>query len=212
MGGFLSSLSGGNQRRALRHATQAASGSLTTGRNEALQEIDTGLDRSLDFLAPSREGGLGALTQYLDAVGVNGQPAQQTYFDNFQNDPGYQAELGARLDAIDRTGAARGQSLSGRTLSALADEGQRFQRSAFNDRLDRLSGLSSLGQNAAGQSAGLTTNAFNQRADLDYGFAQQKANLHTGYGNAAAGTYSQGANNIIGGLGSLGKLAMGGFG
>lgn len=210
--GFFSNFGGSDSRRDLRNGANAFIDETNQGRGRALGAINTGESTALDFLQGGREGGLAALSQLMNAVGVNGVPAQQQFHDDFQDDPGFNAELDARLDAVGRSASSRGLSFSGRTLSALADEGQQFRRSAFNDRLDRLSGLSSLGQQAAGQSAGIVTNNANQRAGIELNTGQALGNNQLNLASGLSSTRSAGLNNAIGlaGLGTK-ALSAGGF-
>lgn len=208
--GFLSSLTGSSQKADARYGMRTANKYLLGGRDDALRETDEGLEKSLGFLNPYIAGGNQARELYENAVGVNGQPAQQGYFDTFQNDPGFQAEVDYSLGQVQDSAAGRGSLYSGRTLAALGDRAQMHQRSAFNERLDRLGGLSQLGQQASGQAAGLTTNAFTRRGDLQYGAAQQRANNIQNYASAAAQSKSAGVGNIIG-LAGLATKALGAF-
>lgn len=211
-------------------ATGRARDSLATGRTD----ISTGRDAALDFLGADIDAGDTARTSLLAALGLSGVDAQRDFFGNFQNDPGFQASLDAGLEAVETSAAARGGLFSGGTAQSLFDFGQRNQLGAFQDRLDRLTGLSNLGSqartNAAGVSTGTGTslanlasqgagievgqgdrlaNVSSELANLDFGLGQLKANTATNSANAIADTRGTGLNNLLG-LASAGLRAASG--
>lgn len=209
--GFFSSLSGSSQREDARYGLHTSNALIREGRDQALDETDTGLEQSLGYLQPQIDGGNQSRELYENAIGVNGQPAQQGFYDNFQNDPGFQAELDYGLEQTQRSRAASGSLYSGRTLSALADRAQIHQRGAFENRLNRLSGLAQIGGQASSQAAGLTTNAYNRRGDLQFGANQLLGNNYQGYANSSAQSKAAGVNNILGLAGTaIGSFAGGG--
>ncbi|MEM9592230.1 MAG: hypothetical protein AAF967_13000 [Pseudomonadota bacterium] len=188
----------------------------------ARREVEGGRDAALDFLDVDIDAGDAARENVLVALGLRGLDAQRDFFDNFQSDAGFQATLGAGLDAIDQSAAARGSIFSGGTQKDLFDFGQRQQASQFQDRLDRLTGLSTVGSNARANAANVSTGAGNALADLrasdadidlntsqglaglrtgegDLAFAlgQLRANNATSFNNALADTRGQGINNLF---------------
>ena len=206
-----------------------ARGDLTSGAaaaredlSRARQEVAGGRDAALGFLSADIDAGDAARENVLAALGLSGLDAQRDFFNNFQNDPGFQATLGAGLDAIDQSAAARGSIFSGGTQKDLFSFGQTQQASQFQDRLDRLTGLSTIGSNARTNAANISTGAGNTLADLhtrdadiDLGTGQGLAKLSTGEGdlaftlgqlkannatsfnNALADTRGQGINNLF---------------
>lgn len=153
----------------------------------------------IDRILPQVETGDQARNQLAAALGLTGLEAQQGFFNNFQNDPGFQAQLDAGTRAVDQGASAGGQLNSGGRAKALFRFGQQQQNQAFNNRLNRLAGLTSFGQAATGQLQG-GTNALNQAV--------------VGQGNAQAGGIIGGANAATGFTNQLlqlgGRLA-GGF-
>lgn len=125
------------------------------GTQEGIAADEAALARSLDFIDPELVAARGAQNLLNDALGINGPEAQAAFFQNFQDDPGFQAELQDRINAIDRSASARGQLLSGRTLRAVGDEGQRFRRGAITDRLNRLRDVSGDATGVAARGANL---------------------------------------------------------
>ena len=214
---------------AARTAFAQARGDLTSGAADARedltrarQEMAGGRDAALDFLGADIDAGDAARENVLTALGLRGLDAQRDFFNAFQNDAGFQATLGAGLDAIDQSAAARGSIFSGGTQKDLFSFGQRQQASQFQDRLDRLTGLAAQGSTARANAADVSTGAGNTLADLrardadvDLGLSrnladlrtgegdlaftlgQLKANKATGFNQALANTRGQGINNLF---------------
>lgn len=77
-------------------------------------------------------------------------PAAQTLDDLIRTTPGYNFAVEEEERAIERAAAARGQRLSGNVLEELASRaGSRALGTVYNNQLDRLAGLTSMGQSAA---------------------------------------------------------------
>ncbi len=212
-----------------RHQFRRARGDLTRGATAARedlsrgrQEVAGGRDAALGFLGADIDAGDAARENLLVALGLRGLDAQRDFFNAFEDDAGFQATLGAGLDAIDQSAAARGSIFSGGTQKDLFAFGQRQKAGQFQDRLNRLTGLSNLGSTARTNAANVSTGAGNRLADLrtrdadiDVGMGQRLANLRTGegdlafnlgrlkadnatsYGNAMADTRGQGINNLF---------------
>jgi hypothetical protein len=134
-------------------AAREAAGLQVEGLNNALNQRSAGLDLTLgridSMLSPFSSQGMGANRMLSDALGLNGDAPQRSYFQNFQNDPGYRETLKGGTDAIEQSAAGGGMLRSGGTLKALQDYGARLQSSVFSDRLNRLAGLGAQGQQAA---------------------------------------------------------------
>lgn len=133
-------------------------------------------------------------TQYNTQMGAYGSlstPFSQT---NWQADPGYAFRLAEGQRALERSGAARGMSLSGAQQRALLAYGQGMGSQEYgaaygrytNDQtnlFNRLSAISGTGQTAAGN---LQTSGAN--------YANQVGQNQLGAGNAAAAGYVGSAN------------------
>ena len=76
-----------------------------------------------------------ALNLYNNATGVNGSAAQQSYYNNFQNDPGFQASVNYGLQQLQAQNAAQGMGLSGNTLAALQSYSQNALSKQYQTRL-----------------------------------------------------------------------------
>lgn len=149
---------------------------------------------------PFYDTGVNALGTYGDALGLNGQGAQQSFYDNYVTSPDVQFRLGQGIKAIDNSYAARsGGTPSGGLLKALTNYGTGVATQDLNNYLTRLSGVAGSGQNAANaitgaryNSAGLTTNANTAQGVAD--------------ANAALAGGSILSNLINGGLNLVGQV------
>ncbi len=214
----------GAQRGFRKARTDLKSGARSARKDisRARQEVTGGRDAALSFLDPDIEAGDAARENVLVALGLRGLDAQREFFGNFQNDAGFQATQQAGIDTIDQSAASRGSIFSGGTQKDLFSFGQRGQASQFQDRLDRLTGLSTVGSTARTNAAEVSTNAGNSLAglrasdadihlglsrtlaglrtgegDLDFSLGQLKANNSTTFNNALADTRGQGINNLF---------------
>lgn len=193
--------SGGNDD--LRYGQQKANEFLDQGLNSYTRQINTGLNQAQQYYQPYIDQGLNANQFYGDAIGLNGYDQQQGYFDEFQNDPGFQASLDQGLDAVERSASARGGLFSGRNQQALFDTAQSAQYGAFQDRLNRLQGLSGQGQQAGSQFGNLTYGTNENIANAQFGVNQQKAAGVTNLQNSIASTRGSGFNSLLNGANSF---------
>jgi len=185
----------------IRRGAQESSKALNIGAEAARGEFGS----ALDFFSPDIEAGDDARNNLLAAIGLRGREAQQGFFTAFNDDPGFKETLGAGIEAVDSSAAARGNLNSGGTQKDLFQFGQRAKFSQFQDRLDRLTGLSAVGSRARAGSAGVKS----QVANFEFGLGQLRANARTGVNNALAETRGQGINNLIGAATGFAKAARG---
>lgn len=203
-------------------AARLAAQERLAGISDATTARNQGTERSLGFLqqlSPWANRGMAANGVLDDALGVNGAGPQANYFQNFQNDPGYNATLKAGTDSIEQSQAGGGLLRSGGTLKALHDYGGRLMQSVFSDRLNRLAGVGQAGQSAATTmatgSAGITDSAANTLSNLNVMKGEAQAGGTIGESNA----YQRGTQNQLSMLAfGMGKLSpsindlFGGFG
>ena len=200
LGGFLSQ---GPANTAASAARRSATVGEQAAQNAANAQV-TGYKNAIGLQQPIMQQGLAANTLYGNAVGANGQQAQQQYYNNFQNDPGYLATLNQGIKAVDQGAAGIGGYNSGGTLKALMGWGQQQQQQQYLQRLGQLNTLGNQGIGAAGNIG---------NADIGIGGAKAggilgAANAQIGgiQGVAQANAYGQTAMNqgITGALGALG--------
>jgi hypothetical protein len=120
-------------------------------------------------------------------------------FGGFQQAPGTQFALARGMDAINSSGAARGNYLSGANIAGAVEFSQGLQNQEYGNWLNRLQGIGADGQAAAGN-----------QAAAGQAYAQGAGNALAGIGNAqaagavgAANAWSGAANNLMGTLGYL---------
>jgi hypothetical protein len=116
-------------------------------------------------LQPYMEAGPNALAQYGNAVGLNGQEAQQGFYDNFQTDPGFTTSLDNALAT-----AMRKYSILGNTGGGLANSmlktGQNALYGQYKDRIGQLGGLVDTGRSAATSLAGIGQQSAGQQGAM----------------------------------------------
>lgn len=188
-------------------------GYLDSGATAARGDITAGADRAYGYLDPYAQAGSGANNLLASYLGVNGQDAQRQAMDSFLQDPGYQAQFQQGVNALDRSATARGGLYSGAAMKGLQDYGQGFARSAWNDRINQLSGFAGQGLQAAGAGANIASNTGNTLGNLSFGLGQQKASNAINQGNALAQAKGIGVNNLMNVAGlALKATGWGGFG
>jgi hypothetical protein len=220
--------------------SQAGSG-INAGYNQAGNALNQGQSQAMGLLDPYIQSGRDANGLYGDALGLNGVQDQQDFGANYAaSDPFRQQNSNFATEDLMRSLNARGMSGSGYAAEAVAQQSLRRGSEDYQNYLSRLSGVRDSGQQAAtngaqiagnfaGQRAGLATgraeaqgNIYGARASnatgrgnalstLSYGNAQQMANQRMGLANATASSRTQGVNNILGGLSTLGGMAISGF-
>lgn len=201
---------GASQRRDLEDAALAATRARRAGVTEATGELTGARDTAIETLQPDLAAGTGAQEQLLTAIGLRGEGAQRQFFTDFETDPGFEAETQAGLDALGRSASARGMTFSGRTLKELSEFGALRKRSAFQDRLDRLTSLASLGSQTRTNVANLQFGTGGQLADIAFGTGQQEAAQALNLGNVRAESRGIPISNLVE-LGKVGAKIAGAF-
>jgi len=124
-------------------------------------------------------GGMGSNTG-TPTSGTDG--ATNTPYSFSSSDPSYAWRMQQGQQALERSAAARGQLLSGGHLKDLTNYSQGLASTEYGNQFNRLMGIASMGENAAGQQAGYSNS---------YGNALANQQIDQGQANAAAslGTY-----------------------
>lgn len=176
LGSIVQSASAGLQAIVGNNAIDKASNAQVNAARDAKSDLANQYGQTQGYLKPYQEAGTAALAQLQSQFGTGGKTFSMA---DFQQDPGYAFRLAEGQKALERSGAARGMTLSGAQAKALMSYGQgaasqeysnaynRFNNDQ-NTLYSRLYGQSQLGLNAAGQGA----------------------NLSNAYGNALAGATS----------------------
>ena len=150
-------------------------------------------NQAVSYEQPYLTSGTNALASYNNAVGTNGTAAQQAYYNNFQNDPGYQATVNYGLQQIQAQQAAQGMGLSGNALAALQDYSQKSLSSEYQTRLQDLFQEAQLGQNSANALTSAAMSSASSSASTNALMAQYMGSSLSNSANAlssAAGNYS----------------------
>lgn len=136
-------------------------------------------------LAPYRNVGSNALSQYQNLLGMNGQDAARQAMQQYTQSPYLSQLITDTQRGVDASSAARGGLFSGATAQALANKTGQLYLGDYNNYLSRIGGLVDTGQNAAAQTSQFGANA-----------AAGRANSAMQAGNAQAGGWINAANGV----------------
>jgi hypothetical protein len=156
-------------------------------------------NQAASYEQPYMQSGQNALTQYGNAIGLNGTAAQQGYYDNFQNDPGFQAGVNYGLQQIQAQQAAQGMGMSGNTLAALQGYSQNALSQEYQTRLGDLFQNAQLGQNSANALASASTSNGNSVANYNMAAGQAAGSELSGLGNGLSNAMNSYSNYYYGG-------------
>lgn len=223
IGGIASNKAGKAQAK----ATDKASDSQLQAQREANALQKEMYDQNRKDMEPWRQAGMGSLSQLVTGLKPGGEFNRNFQMSDFQADPGYAFRQSEGQKAIDNSAAARGSSLSGATLKALARFGQDTASAEYgnaynrwnndvSNRFNRISGVAGTGQQAtqqigqygqttAGNIAQGNMNTANQVASNTIGAGNARASGYVGMANAA----NSGVNNYMT-LSYLNKLGSAG--
>jgi hypothetical protein len=207
--GFFDAFTGSQQRKDLKRGYADSKEMLREGYDQGRADISGYGDKAQGYLDPYLKGGGQANALLGNYLGANGADAQREAFAAFQNDPGFQQQLGAGINALDRSATARGGLYSGAAMKGVAEYGQQFQRQAFNDRINQLGGYAGQGQQAAMGAAGLASQTGGQLGNMAFGFGQQNAANRINFANGMANSASIGPQNFLNLAGSVAKAMSG---
>jgi hypothetical protein len=160
---------------------------------------------------PYQQAGSSALQQLMAGLGLGGD--QQAFTDAYRGLPGYQSGLQTGTDAAIAGANSAGMGNSGRALKALQRYGSDYEDQRVGSYLDRLTGLTGMGQQATGQevaTAGQGLQGQLQTRQSAYGGDMNAAGT-IGQGMVAGEQAKQGAlTNLMSTAAYLGGAALGG--
>lgn len=136
--------------------------------------------------APYLQAGNRGMQAYMSELGLGAAPKG---YEGFQQTPGYQFQMDQGTGAVNALAGARGGLDSGRTRQDLMQFGQGLANSEYSNHLNRLAGVTDMGQASAANQAS-AGNAFANSASQAIG----------NRGNAQAAGYIGQANALSGGL------------
>lgn len=149
-------------------------------------------------LAPWRGAGGGAVGQMSELLQPGGWVDQQYDPATFAQDPGYQFRLQEGQKALERSGSARGQTLSGGALKSLASYSQGMASQEYSAAYDRwnkqreqkwnmLTGVANMGMGAAAQTVGAGQQTANSISQAQMGAGNAQGAAYINMGNAVSG-------------------------
>lgn len=164
---------------------------------ESIAEQRRQFDHIQGLLSPYVQSGNNALVQQNDLMGLNGFEKQQNAINNLNNSPFLQSAYRQAENALLQNASATGGLRGGNLQSALADNRMNMLNQAYNNQIQNLGGLVSIGQNAGAGVGNAGANFANNVAGLNQNLGQALAGGILANGQAKAGLW-----NTIGGLGT----------
>jgi len=155
-------------------------------------------NQAVSYEQPFMQSGQNALNLYNNATGVNGAAAQQAYYNNFQNDPGFQSAVNYGLQQIQAQNAAQGMGLSGNTLAALQSYSQNALSQEYQTRLSDLFQAAQLGANSANTLASASTSSGTAQGNFNVAAGQYQGAGLSGLGSGISGAANSYANYYYG--------------
>jgi len=177
---------------------------------------------------PWRQTGLGALNQLAYRLGIgtgsSDDLVRRFSMDDFQADPGYQFRLEQGQKGIESSAAARGGLLSGAAAKALTKYNQGFASNEYQNAYNRFNQDQSNIFNRLATLSGVGQTATSNIGQAGQNYSTAAGNNLLFAGNARASGYTNRANAINQGIGSVagafsyglggssGGMGFGGFG
>jgi hypothetical protein len=146
-------LSGQNEGKKAKDAASKAAKIQEEAELTGIGEQRRQFDITQESFRPFQEAGVAAIGQQQALLGLSGDEAQQSAFDQFNQSPGQQFLRNRAQKNLLRNSAAIGGLGGGNVRSALVQQGVGFAQQDFNNQFGRLGQLAGQGQ-AATQSVG----------------------------------------------------------
>ncbi|MGO8780655.1 MAG: hypothetical protein ACLQKK_17375 [Rhodomicrobium sp.] len=155
-------------------------------------------NQAVSYEQPYLQSGQNSLNLYNNATGANGSAAQQSYYNNFQNDPGFQASVNYGLQQVQAQNAAQGMGLSGNDLTALQSYSQNALSQQYQTRLSDLFQSAQLGANSANALASASTSSGTAQGNFDVAAGQAQGSAISGLGSGVSNATNNYANYYYG--------------
>jgi hypothetical protein len=159
MGGLINKIFGGG-------STKAADRSLAYQ-----QQMDA---RNQEMMSPFIQSGVNN-TNFLNQALTGSGAEQESAFQRWLDSGDYKFAQSAGLDAINSNAAAKGLLKSGATLKATTDFGQKLGMGYRDNWMNKIMGMASQGQNAAGQMVGANQTSAGMYGNMQMNRAANKA-------------------------------------
>lgn len=198
-------------------ASMAAANDTYDKQRKAIKDIEQYGDRYAreyrglsESFNPYVNAGGSALSQLMAGLGLGGD--QAAFTSAYQNLPGYQSGLQTGQNAALAAANAGGRLNSGATQKALARYGSDYENQRSGDYLNRLMGLSGMGQQATGQQVATVGQGLQgqlgTRQSAFQGGMQSAGTIGAGM-VAGAQAEQQGLSNLLGAASSIGGQFLG---
>lgn len=175
-------------------ASSKASAAQQASDEAAIAEQRRQFDEVQKLLKPYSDAGTQSLTAQQDLLGLNGAEKQQAAINNIQQGSEYQTYLQQGENSILQNASATGGLRGGNTQGALAQYAPNLLNNLVNQRYQNLSGITSLGQNAAAQTGNAGMASANNISSLLQNSGSAQAANYIAQGNASAANWNNLAN------------------
>lgn len=203
---FGSLINGYNANR----AAEKASNAQIQSNDRAIAEQKRQFDALQALLKPYVSAGTGALTQTQGLLGLNGADAQQQAIQGLQNSPLFASMMQQGTNAILQNASATGGLRGGNTQAALAQFAPQVLGNLYQNQLQNLGGLVSLGQSSAAGQGNAGMNMASNIGALQNNIGTAYANKYLAQGQIRQDVVNSG-EKMIGQLLGFGGLGGGGF-
>jgi hypothetical protein len=160
-------------------------------------------NKTREDMTPYRDVGSRTTPYYAGMLGVPGYD-QVDPTEALRATPGYNWMLNQGTEALNRKAAASGMLGSGAQAKGLMQYGQGLADQSYNNYMNRLYNLVGTGQNASAQTGQFGSQAAGQAGN----YLMQGAQARAQGVMADAQNSGSGFNDLLGGLGLLGSVAM----
>ena len=185
-------------------ATQAAA------TREGIASQERMFERQLAMQEPFRQAGITGQNEYMRLLGLGGDPTSAGYGsmrsgfmpENYmqQIDPGYNFRLSEGLKALQKSAAARGGFLSGKTLKDITGYGQELASQEYQNAFNRYQTAREATLNPYANLAGMGRDVTGAMSGMAGDYGARQAELITGAGNARASGYIGATNALTSGF------------
>jgi hypothetical protein len=220
MGGAAAAIGGGGLIGGIYAGNKAASAQRAAA-NEAKNRIESGKNEAIGYLNPYSDFGRSAMSplsalltgqKYDVDTGEFTKIGEDERMASFLQSPGYKFRLGQGLSAIEKSAAARGQSLSGGKYKALNEQAQGIASDEYNNYVQSLFQQLGVGQQADSAKANTAMGAASGVANYAYQGGMANANKYANLSNFGFGMAGMGAYGGMGGFNQSQTPPLGGGG
>lgn len=212
--GFFDSFFGKPQRSDLSEGFRDSQARLDTARGNSTNALTQGRDRALGYVNPYVQSGQRGQTAYENTLGLNGAPARQQQFqEGYLDDPalayrGQQTQQVMNNLLRKYNAGPQGVNSGAAMMGAGRIAADRFDQD-WGDYRNRLMQVGQMGQNMAGQAAGIETGYGKDVAGVETNYGNTSAANRINYANALAASRSIGLNNLLALAGTASRFIPG---